>query len=125
MRNSTKEIKWTDKTPLALKGEYLSDSAFVTIDSDGVIQYIRSDPNVFAKTLSEVIENYVNDQIEIFCYYNHISNRAWKKRGVIIKNSVNNTELLVDQLCYKTPFKACKHEIKFGFNILKQRTIGI
>ena len=118
-----KETKWKDNSPLSMPGTYLSDSAMVTIDNNGVIQHIKSDRYIFVKTASEVVENYINDEIERFCNYNHISKRAWKKRGVITKEPAN-LELQVYCLYYKTRFRAYKHEIKFGFNILKSELIN-
>ena len=118
-----KEIKWKDNSPLSmpgtyLPGTYLSDSAEVTIGDDGIILAIRSDSHIFVNSVAEVIENYINDEIERFCNFNHISKRAWKKRGIITKGPAT-IELQVYYLCYKTRFRAYKHEIKFGFNISK------
>ena len=112
------KITWKDNSPLSMAGTYLSDSAKVTIDNNGVIQDIESDSHIFVKTVSEVVENYINDEIERFCNFNHILKRAWKKRGIITKEPAT-LELQVYCLYYKTLFRAYKHEIKFGFNILK------
>ena len=108
-----KATKWTDKTPAAAKGSYISDSAHVELDDEGVIQFIRSDSHISTTSTSEIIKNYIDDEIERFCNFNHISKNGWKKRGVIEKTT-NNLGLTIYVLYYKTLFRACKHEIKFS-----------
>ena len=111
------EIKWTDKTPLNGSGRWLSDSDVLVIkDSNEVIQEIKS--TRWPYTFSGLVENYIKDEIERFCNFNHISKRAWKKRGIITKEPAT-LELQVYCLYYKTRFRACKHEIKFSFQITK------
>ena len=96
--------------------EYLSDHARVAMDDDGVIQAIKPDSHCNFKTLSETVQAYVEDQIEYFINKNHISKRAWNKRGIIVKEA-SDIELLVYKLVYKTKFRNCSEEIKIGFEI--------
>lgn len=111
-----KEIKWTDKVPLNGSGRWLSDSALVIKDSNEVIQEIK--PTRWPYTFSELIENYVKDEIERFCNFNHISQKAWEKRGIVVKKP-ETLELQIYCLYYKTRFRAYKHEIKFSSQIIK------
>ena len=111
-----KEIKWTDKTPKDLPGTYLSDSAKETIGDDDIIHFIMSDKHISTKSTIEIIGNYISDEIERFCNFNHISKRAWKKRGVITKET-DMTGTLIYRLVYQSLLKNCLHEIKFGNDI--------
>jgi hypothetical protein len=97
-------------------GWEISDSAAVMIDENGVIQKIKPDSYLWPKTIENTIKEYVNDQIEYFRSINHISKRAWNKRGIIIKES-QHLGLLTYQLVYKTIFKNCTQKIKFSTSI--------
>lgn len=98
--------------------EYLSDHARVGIDENGVIQSIKSDPH-FNTNLSDTIQNYVLDELVYFRNINHISKRAWKKHGAIIRD-VEHIDMFIYQLVYKTRFRTIFNEIKFSYNILKK-----
>lgn len=102
-------------------GWFLSDSAAVMIDDNGVIQAIKPDRSSFKlkQTLSQTVENYVNDEIERFRNEYHISKRAWNKRGIIIKET-QYLEKIVYKLFYKKIFKTCTHKIEFSYQIAKQ-----
>ena len=125
------KIEWTSKGPLTelkpvsaneLKKESgweLSDSAAVKIDSDGVICDIRPDSHIFPKTIENTITCYIGDEIERFCYENHITKRAWNKRGVI-EADMHLPELLVYNLIYETCFKRRYQKIKFSFNVMRR-----
>ena len=96
--------------------EYLSDHTWAAIDDNGVVQAIKPDSHYNFKTLSETVQAYVEDQIGYFIYKNHISKRAWNKRGIIVKET-SDIEMLVYKLVYKTRFRNCSEEIKIGFEI--------
>ena len=98
--------------------EYLSDHARVEIDDDGVIQFIKPD-SYLSTNLSDTIENYVLDQLVYFRNKNHISERAWKKHGAIIRN-IELIDMFIYKFVYKTRFRTVFDEIKFSYNILKQ-----
>ena len=98
--------------------EYLSDHARVEIDDNGVIQSIKPDSHLNTN-LSDTIENYVLDELVYFRNKNHISERAWKKHGAIIRN-IELVDMFIYQLVYKTRFRTVFNEIKFSYNILKQ-----
>lgn len=101
------EVKW-----------FLSDSARVAIDEHNIIQAIQPDSFSSSTTLSETIENYINDQIEYFRKENHISKKAWDKRGVITKQT-QYLEKLEYILSYKKLGKQCTHKIAFSYQIAK------
>lgn len=99
--------------------EYLSDHARVEIDDNGVIQSIKPDSHLFTN-LSDTIQNYVLDELVYFRNKNHISERAWKKHGTIIRN-IELVDMFIYQFVYKTRFRTVFKEIKFSYNILKQK----
>ena len=99
--------------------EYLSDHARVVIDDDGVIQSISPDSHLNTN-LSDTIQNYVLDELVYFRNKNHISERAWKKHGAIIKD-VEHIDMFIYKLVYKTRFRAVFNEIKFSYKIYKNR----
>lgn len=98
--------------------EYLSDHARVCIDDDGVIQSIKPDRHLNTN-LSDTIQNYVLDELVYFRNKNHISKRAWKKHGAIIRD-VEHIDMFIYQFVYKTSLELYFNEIKFSYNILKQ-----
>ena len=98
--------------------EYLSDHARVEIDDNGIIQSIKPDSHLNTN-LSDTIQNYVLDELVYFRNKNHISKRAWKKHGAIIRN-IELIDMFIYQLVYKTRFRTVFKEIKFSYNILKQ-----
>ena len=98
--------------------EYLSDHARVVIDDNGVIQSIKPDSHLNTN-LSDTIQNYVLDELVYFRNKNHISEKAWKKHGAIIRN-IERIDMFIYQLVYKTRFRTVFNEIKFSYNILKQ-----
>jgi hypothetical protein len=98
--------------------EYLSDHARVEIDDNGVIQSIKPDSHLHTN-LSDTIQNYVLDELVYFINKNHISKRAWKKHGAIIRD-VEHIDMFIYQFVYKTRFRTVFNEIKFSYNILKQ-----
>ena len=97
---------------------YLSDHAAVTFDDDVIIE-IKPDSHCSRCSLKETINNYVLDEVEYFRNINHISKRAWKKRGVI---ELDTKELGYFSyfLVYETRFKQRYHKIKFSNLVLKQ-----
>ena len=99
--------------------EYLSDHARVEIDDNGVIQSIKPDSHLNTN-LSDTIQNYVLDELVYFRNKNHISERAWKKHGAIIRD-VEHIDMFIYQFVYKTRFRTVFNEIKFSYNILKQK----
>lgn len=98
--------------------EYLSDHARVEIDDNGIIQSIKPDSHLNTN-LSDTIQNYVLDELVYFRNKNHISKRAWKKHGAIIRN-IELIDMFIYQLVYKTRFRTVFKEIKFSYNIIKQ-----
>lgn len=95
--------------------EYLSDRAKVVIDENGIIQSIQPDSHLNTN-LFDTIENYVLDRLVYFKNKNHISERAWKKHGAIIRD-IERVDMFIYKLVYKTRFRTVFNEIKF---ILKQ-----
>ena len=100
--------------------EYLSDHARVFIDDDGVIQSIKPDSHLYTN-LSDTIQNYVLDELVYFRNKNHISEKAWKKHGAIIRD-VEHIDMFIYQFVYKTRFRTVFDEIKFSNNILETKT---
>ena len=98
--------------------EYLSDHARVEIDDNGVIQSIKPDSHLNTN-LSDTIQNYVLDELVYFRNKNHISEKAWKKHGAIIRD-VKHIDMFIYQFVYKTRFRTVFNEIKFSYHILKQ-----
>lgn len=98
--------------------EYLSEHARVELDDDGVIQSIKPDSHLNTN-LSDTIQNYVLDELVYFRKKNHISKRAWKKHGAIIRD-IELIDMFIYKFVYKTRFRTIFDEIKFSYNILKQ-----
>jgi hypothetical protein len=98
--------------------EYLSDHAIVEIDDNGIIQSIIPDSHLNTN-LYDTIQNYVLDELVYFRNKNHISEKAWKKHGAIIRD-IEHVDMFIYQFVYKTRVKTVFDEIKFSFNILKQ-----
>lgn len=99
--------------------EYLSDHARVVIDENGVIQSIKPDSHLNTN-LSDTIQNYVLDQLVCFRNKNHISEKAWKKHGAIMRD-VEHIDMFIYRFVYKTRFRTVFNEIKFSSNILKRK----
>lgn len=100
---------------MSIKGEWMqSDSAAIYVDEKGIIQAIKPDSHIFPETVAETVKNYVNDEIENFRKENHISKRAWNKKGVIMKET-QHIDFLCYRLFYKKLLKECTREIKFSY----------
>ena len=98
--------------------EYLSDHARVMIDNNDVIIHIEPDSYCKGCTLKETINNYVLDEVEYFRNTNHVSKRAWKKRGVIELDD-HKPEYFQYLLIYETRFKRRYQKIKFSYGVVK------